>query len=220
MPHYSTLDDGNWEQICGLAGLTFLSPFDDSENTVQRIRGARLIIADAMHAAIVADALRVPWIPVALSPESNTFKWLDWTQSLGLPYKPVYLGASTVFEAIGNFSYWFRGIRHYSANRDIAHAIRKFRRDQHRRSRNSWRRWSHAMFLLTYRLPKRVLALKPLQAIRVQWDRLLTRHAVRALEEAAKLPANLSDDSVFDAKLRRFEKLIEEVRERGLRTTV
>ena len=88
MPHFATLATGNWRRVCEMAGFEFLDPFVDSEATVQRIRKAKLVIADAMHAAIVADTLRVPWIPVSLSPQSNTFKWLDWTLSLGLPLQP------------------------------------------------------------------------------------------------------------------------------------
>ncbi len=212
MPHYSTLDYGNWKQVCEMAGVTFLDPFDESEKMVQRIRRAKLVIADAMHAAIVADALRVPWIPVVLSPQNNTFKWLDWTQSLGLPYEPVYLGASTLLEAIGNFSFRFRGIEHYSANRDIDHVIRKFQQNQSWRSRRYWQRWSDYMFLLTFRLPQRILAFGPFQMARLKMDRWFTRRAARAFQEAAKRPAILSEESVFNERLRRLEALLEQVR--------
>lgn len=213
MPHYSTLAYGNWKSVCQLAGITFLDPFEESEKMVQRIRRAKLVIADAMHAAIVADALRVPWIPVVLSPQNNTFKWLDWTLSLGLPYEPVYLGASTALEAIGNSSYRFRGIRHYSANRDVDHVMRKFQQDQKRRSRRYWRKWSYSMFLLTFRLPQRILALKPFQRIRLKMDQWYTERATRALREAAKRPVHLSEESAFNARLLRLETLLN-----GLRT--
>lgn len=36
-----------------------------------------MVLADAMHAAIIADAMRVPWLPLITSPQINTFKWLD-----------------------------------------------------------------------------------------------------------------------------------------------
>jgi succinoglycan biosynthesis protein ExoV len=48
-----------------------------------------------MHGAILADTLRVPWIPVITSPIINVFKWRDWTMSLGLDYRRILLGAST-----------------------------------------------------------------------------------------------------------------------------
>ena len=106
MPHYESLPAGNWEQVCGMAGVEFHDPQLPSEITLQRIRKARLVVA-AMHAAIVADALRVPWIPVVLSPLSNSFKWLDWTMSLNLPYNPITLQASTLLESVRNFSLRF-----------------------------------------------------------------------------------------------------------------
>ena len=40
-----------------------------------------------MHGAIVADTLRVPWIPVRTNPKILPFKWLDWCQSVKLPYR-------------------------------------------------------------------------------------------------------------------------------------
>ena len=91
-----------------------LDPLADSEETVQRIRKAKLVIADAMHAAIVADALRVPWIPVAISPQSNSFKWLDWALSLNLPYNPTTLPASTLLESVRNNSLGFYELQIFS----------------------------------------------------------------------------------------------------------
>ena len=49
---------------------------------------SHLVHAEAMHAAIVADALRVPWVPCRMYPQVNIFKWTDWTLSLGLEYQP------------------------------------------------------------------------------------------------------------------------------------
>jgi succinoglycan biosynthesis protein ExoV len=211
MPHCSTLADGNWERVCALAGVTFLDPFEDSEKMVQRIRRAKLVIADAMHAAIVADALRVPWIPVALSPQSNTFKWLDWTRSLGLPYEPVYLGASSALEAIGNFSYRFRGISHYSANRNIDRVTRKFEIDQRLRAWRVWPGWSRLMRVLAVRIPQRILDLKPFHGARKKMDQWYLKRAVQALREAAQRPANLSEESVFDARLHRLQSLLKDI---------
>ncbi|MEM8612949.1 MAG: polysaccharide pyruvyl transferase family protein, partial [Cyanobacteria bacterium P01_H01_bin.105] len=43
---------------------------------------------EAMHGAIVADALRTAWIPIVTSPRILSFKWRDWCASIGVPYRP------------------------------------------------------------------------------------------------------------------------------------
>lgn len=40
-----------------------------------------------MHGAIVADAYRIPWIPVSSFDSFNNFKWKDWSLSLSLKIK-------------------------------------------------------------------------------------------------------------------------------------
>lgn len=72
----------NWEAIEQRAGLKIVSPQEDSVSVIKQIRDAQLVIAESMHAAIIADAFRVPWIPVAISHHFNTFKWHDWADSM------------------------------------------------------------------------------------------------------------------------------------------
>lgn len=45
-----------------------------------------------MHAAIIADTMRVNWIPVVASHEISTFKWLDWLSTSDVEYNPIYIG--------------------------------------------------------------------------------------------------------------------------------
>jgi succinoglycan biosynthesis protein ExoV len=91
MPHHGSLHNADWRPVCAQAGIDFLDPSDDARETVRRIREARLVIAEAMHAAIVADAFRVPWIPVNCYEHILDFKWRDWTESLGMGYLPTAL---------------------------------------------------------------------------------------------------------------------------------
>ncbi|WP_144079867.1 polysaccharide pyruvyl transferase family protein [Haliea salexigens] len=89
MPHHSTTKGDFWEDACKDSGINYISPMGfDVEAVVQQISSSRLVIAEAMHAAIVADAFRVPWIPVTSVPETNPFKWQDWCESLDLRYQP------------------------------------------------------------------------------------------------------------------------------------
>ena len=74
----------NWQVIEQRASLNVVLPQADAVSVIERIRDARLVIAEAMHAAIIADAFRVPWIPVAISHHFNTFKWHDWAESMDL----------------------------------------------------------------------------------------------------------------------------------------
>src|ERR1019366_6854573 len=61
---------------------------------------AKLVVAEAMHGAIVADTLRIPWIAVECSPEILPFKWVDWCQSMDLPYKPFQLLPTSAWDAM------------------------------------------------------------------------------------------------------------------------
>ena len=91
MPHKSTAYKFDWEPVCRQADIDFASPHDGIGSVIDRIRAARLVLAESLHAAIVADAFRVPWLPVKTFYSINRFKWLDWTASLEMPYKPVRL---------------------------------------------------------------------------------------------------------------------------------
>ncbi|GIZ52847.1 polysaccharide pyruvyl transferase family protein [Noviherbaspirillum aridicola] len=91
MPHHASLRHADWRGLCEKAGLRYLDPADDVAQTVARIRQSRLVIAEAMHAAIVADAFRVPWIAVSCYDHILDFKWSDWCESLGMSYRPLQL---------------------------------------------------------------------------------------------------------------------------------
>lgn len=78
----------DWEGPCRSAGIHHIDPSDAVEDVLRQIMRTDLLITEAMHGAIVADALRVPWIPVKMYHSLNSFKWSDWCESLGLVYEP------------------------------------------------------------------------------------------------------------------------------------
>ena len=70
-------------------GLKYIDPCREVDAVLLDIAASDLLITEAMHGAIVADALRVPWIPVQLLDHILDFKWQDWCSSLGLAYRPI-----------------------------------------------------------------------------------------------------------------------------------
>ncbi len=93
MPHHMNARQADWRAIAGAAGLGYVCPEDDTQSVIRQINGAQLLVTEALHGAIVADALRVPWIAVNSSRHVLQFKWEDWCASVGLPYAPVALPA-------------------------------------------------------------------------------------------------------------------------------
>jgi succinoglycan biosynthesis protein ExoV len=89
VPHVASDARHDWQSACRRAGLDFVSPRGEARAVVRRIAGAPLVLAESMHAAIVADAFRVPWIPVRISAAFNAGKWQDWAQSLGVPSRMI-----------------------------------------------------------------------------------------------------------------------------------
>ena len=84
VPHHDSAHTCDWETVCSRLGIGFVSPTGDAEAVIRRIAGAERVIAESMHAAIIADAFGVPWQGVSLSASFNGRKWLDWSRSLGL----------------------------------------------------------------------------------------------------------------------------------------
>jgi len=214
MPHYDNLPDGNWREVCAMAGFEFLDPLADSEETVQRIRKAKLVIADAMHAAIVADALRVPWIPVALSPQSNTFKWLDWTLSLDLTYLPTLIPASTLIEWLRNQSLRFYGPTYYVADGTAASATKRYRQVMRLKAWKRWPAWRHGAKLITFALPRKLLRSAVFSGLKRRRDAAFSSRAAAHLRAAAELPSYLSEERIFASKCERIVNLLKTLRPR------
>jgi succinoglycan biosynthesis protein ExoV len=88
MPHHVSTDMVDWARLTKRAGFNYIDPSADIDWTLSVIRQSELVITEAMHGAIVADALRTPWIPVRFHDHINYFKWQDWCESIGLKYSP------------------------------------------------------------------------------------------------------------------------------------
>lgn len=84
-----TINDYDWEPVCRELGMRFISCHWDVETVLRAMAECETMLCEAMHGAIVADALRVPWIPVSCNDDILAFKWKDWLTTLSLPYEPT-----------------------------------------------------------------------------------------------------------------------------------
>lgn len=84
VPHWESASSPLWRIACERAGIEYVDPLGDITQIMRTISGASLVIAEAMHAAIVADSYRVPWVAVTTSARINLFKWNDWAGSLDM----------------------------------------------------------------------------------------------------------------------------------------
>lgn len=94
MPHYQTASAFNTAKIAALAGLNYIDPRWSVDRVIEAILSSDRIITEAMHGAIVADALGVPWKRVRIfnhiqeNSESVDFKWHDWASMYNVDPAP------------------------------------------------------------------------------------------------------------------------------------
>lgn len=91
MPHHLTAHYDRWQDVCESLNIRYIDPAAPVEETIEAIRTSEVIVTEAMHGAIVADAVRVPWIPVRTRPRIAEFKWQDWSSSLQIEHKFEWL---------------------------------------------------------------------------------------------------------------------------------
>lgn len=91
MPHHQTCKYDDWGSICDELLIQYIDPGDPVGKTIDVIRNSSVLITEAMHGAIVADVLRVPWIPVRTRKRILHFKWQDWSNSVGLDHSFEWL---------------------------------------------------------------------------------------------------------------------------------
>lgn len=90
IPYFRSLRYFNWEQLCKKLGFHYISPLAEQgiEYTLREIAASEFVITEAMHGAIIADMLRVPWSRFVLTTPYiegsmvSEFKWTDWLHSV------------------------------------------------------------------------------------------------------------------------------------------
>ena len=88
IPHYQSCHYFDWEPVCAALGYHFISVEWDVPKVLLEMSRCEVLICEAMHGAIAADSLRIPWIPVVCYDYIFEFKWRDWLSTLSLPYSP------------------------------------------------------------------------------------------------------------------------------------
>lgn len=89
IPTGHTLASYDWQSVCMELGFNFISPHGEVEDTLYEMSRCEVLICEAMHGAIVADAMRIPWLPINCSNIVLAFKWEDWLGTMGLAYDPT-----------------------------------------------------------------------------------------------------------------------------------
>jgi succinoglycan biosynthesis protein ExoV len=101
MPHFESAARGAWGAAARLAGIRLIDPRDPPLTILRAIGRCKLLLSEALHGVIVADALRVPWIAIRPRAHIHRAKWPDWADTLGLRPRFSQLPASTLSEWAG-----------------------------------------------------------------------------------------------------------------------
>jgi succinoglycan biosynthesis protein ExoV len=91
MPHHLTVPYDSWQDVCESLSIRFIDPTASVEATLEAIRTSALLITESLHGAVVADALRVPWIAVRSRPRILGLKWQDWASAVGVEHRFEWL---------------------------------------------------------------------------------------------------------------------------------
>ncbi len=105
IPHWESFERGDWERVCKLVGVHLLDPRLPVDVVIEELMKSKMVIAEAMHGAIIADAFRIPWVPLLPLDPNNREKWHDWAEALRLTLAPQRLLPSTLSEAAHAFRF-------------------------------------------------------------------------------------------------------------------
>jgi succinoglycan biosynthesis protein ExoV len=189
VPHWESTIGGIWPTVCKAAGLAYVDPRGEAKSVIKAIAQSKLVVAESMHAAILADAFRIPWVAVKTSQEINTFKWNDWAATLDVTYKPRYAPVSSRAEAIT------KGARFWGVSFEARTARPE---DPNKRD-----------FDETIVLPP----LDPRQtSLRLMAKQLLAAPSALALWQARRSTPQLSADATFARRKERFHEVLAEIR--------
>jgi len=100
MPHFESLARGAWHAVAAAAGVILIDPRARPYAILDQIAGCRVLLSEALHGVIVADAMRVPWVALTPLVATHRAKWLDWADTLDLTIRFQALAASSPRERL------------------------------------------------------------------------------------------------------------------------
>lgn len=202
MPHHHSLRRwSHWERIAASAGMRFVTPQQPVAAVMKAFARARLVVTEAMHGAIVADTLRIPWIPIAITPTLDEFKWRDWCGSMDLPYAPQSVPAGSADDArlyrklhaiLARSG--VAGHRHLEATVERSELLAHLARRHSPATRLALQTAAHERLRRLMALPLRLA------------DPRYRAKAEQALRRIAEGESFLSDDSVFALRLQQMRE--------------
>ncbi|MGD1849683.1 MAG: polysaccharide pyruvyl transferase family protein [Cyanophyceae cyanobacterium] len=124
IPHYQS-SAGPWQQICDDIGFGYIDPCRPVDEVLTLISQSEVVVTEAMHGAIISDALRAPWIPVKTNPAILPFKWNDWCKSVDQPYVPNLLELVGPSSSARDWKTPLRRVKHRLKRGRVAKALRR-----------------------------------------------------------------------------------------------
>ncbi len=97
IPHYESIPRGNWKSVCKNAGINYIDPTTPNVmDSLAELNKSDILITEAMHGAILADTLRVPWVALEPIVPIHRNKWYDWSESLNIDLQFKKMPSSSV----------------------------------------------------------------------------------------------------------------------------
>ncbi len=112
MPHYRQMDKINWNIVSKLTGIHIIDPRKSINFILEEINKSEKLLSIAMHGAIVADILRVPWLRIKMDalgaelPYFSDIKWLDFLNALNLENHYLQIKNYIPFAKKNSAWYW------------------------------------------------------------------------------------------------------------------
>jgi succinoglycan biosynthesis protein ExoV len=90
MPHVQSMGaaPNTWLKLCEDLGFHLIDVRGPLNQVISDLSRTEVLLTEALHGAIVADALRTPWIPFISNLTISSLKWTDWCGSVGIRYAP------------------------------------------------------------------------------------------------------------------------------------